>query len=171
MARDVWVISDTHFDHQKMYAFLNNDGSKVRPWNTAEEADEIMVDRWNSRVKVSDKVYHLGDVSITKKGLNILDRLNGRKTLIAGNHDIFDTKVYMKFFKNIRAARVLSGMIFSHVPIHPESLGRFGMNVHGHMHGNKLDDPRYLNVCVEQTDYYPIPLEEIIAVNNSHGGG
>jgi hypothetical protein len=29
-------------------------------------------------------------------------------------------------------------MIFSHIPIHEESLGRFGVNVHGHLHANRV---------------------------------
>jgi calcineurin-like phosphoesterase family protein len=74
---------------------------------------------------------------------------------------------------------VKNGMIFSHVPVHPESLGRFGTNIHGHLHANRVMkivgvdvktgelkygkevDPRYFNVSVEQIDFTPISLEEL----------
>ena len=52
----------------------------------------------------------------------------------------------------------------SHVPLHPASLGRWGANVHGHLHSNFVKDPvwpdkpdqRYICVSVEHTDYYPL---------------
>jgi calcineurin-like phosphoesterase family protein len=49
--------------------------------------DEEMIRRWNERVRPCDKVYHLGDVVIPRKSLPILERLNGHKILIRGNHD------------------------------------------------------------------------------------
>ena len=60
----------------------------------------------------------------------------------------------------------MNGMIFTHIPLHEESLGRFGTNVHGHLHYKRvmkdgMVDPRYFNVSVEQTDYAPITLEEV----------
>ena len=137
-----------------------------------------MVRRWNERVGKKDKVYHLGDVVINRKYLEILGRLNGDKVLIRGNHDIFKLEDYTKYFRDVRGYHVMSGMIFSHVPVHPESLGRFGVNVHGHLHYQRVKkivgvdktgtftysdeiDPRYHCVCVEQTDYTPITLEEV----------
>lgn len=158
---NVFLISDTHFGHEKIYSFLNSDGSKVRPFSGAEEADELMVQRWNDRVKGGDKIYHLGDVAIPRKGLQLLERLNGRKILIKGNHDIFKPQDYLKWFKDIRAYHILDGMIVSHAPLHPSQLYRFGINVHGHMHSNKLEDSRYINICVEHTNYAPIALEDV----------
>lgn len=165
---DVFVISDTHFMHENMYKFLNSDGSKVRLFNSAEECDSLMIQLWNEMVRPKDKVYHLGDVAIPRRGLAVLEALNGKKVLIKGNHDIFKPQDYLKYFKDIRAHHLIAGVILSHVPIHPDSLSRFGFNVHGHTHSNIVTiggkpDQRYLNVCVEQTGYRPVPLEEIIA--------
>ena len=157
-----FIISDTHFGHSKMLEFKNYDGTPVRPFSSVEEMDELMVERWNSVVKQEDKVYHLGDVVMSKKSLPILDRLNGKKTLIAGNHDIFDTKIYLKYFDNMRGYRVLNNFILSHIPIHPDSIERWKGNIHGHLHGNTMSDPRYFSVCVEQINYTPIDMEEII---------
>ena len=68
---------------------MNFDGTKMRPWDTAEEGDAAMVERWNSVVGDNDKVIHLGDVAIPRRGLKVLEQLKGRKVLIRGNHDIF----------------------------------------------------------------------------------
>jgi calcineurin-like phosphoesterase family protein len=133
----------------------------MRPWDDVNEMDEEMVKRWNEVVKPEDKVYHLGDVVINRKALVLLSRLNGDKVLIRGNHDIFKVKDYLPYFRDVRGYHVLDRMIFSHIPIHPESKGKFTANVHGHLHYRKLEDPWYQCVCVEHTDYRPIELGEL----------
>jgi len=78
----VFLVSDTHFGHTGVCRFTRDDGTKLRPWDDPDEMDEAMVKAWNERVKPLDKVYHLGDVVINRKALNILHRLNGDKVLI-----------------------------------------------------------------------------------------
>lgn len=172
----VFLVSDTHFGHKGVCHFTRNDGvTKLRPWDTPEEMDEAMVKSWNERVGPKDKVYHLGDVVINRRSLPTMARLNGDKVLIRGNHDIFPDDEYRKYFRELRAYHVMNGMILSHIPIHEESLGRFGVNIHGHLHANrvmkagpaagefvnKVVDPRYHCVCVEHTDFAPILFEDV----------
>lgn len=159
----VFLISDTHFGHAGMCRFLNQDGSKVRPWDNPDEMDEAMVDNWNRVVKTGDKVYHLGDVAMAKKNLAILSRLNGRKVLIKGNHDIFKIKDYAEHFYDVRASHKLGNFILTHIPVHPDSITNrwCAGNVHGHMHNNVIDDPRYHNVSVERINYTPYPFDEL----------
>jgi calcineurin-like phosphoesterase family protein len=174
--------------------FTRNDGvTKLRPWDNPQEMDEAMVEKWNAVVKPNDKVYHLGDVVINRKALPILNRLNGDKVLIRGNHDIFKDDDYRLYFRELRAYHVMNGMILSHIPIHPESLGRFGVNIHGHTHANRVMktvsvqkvsefdprpyyedeqviDVRYHCVCVEQTDFAPILFERVLDRIKAEGG-
>ena len=180
----VFLVSDTHFGHAGVCRFTRNDGvTKLRPWTDPDEMDEAMVKAWNERVRPTDKVYHLGDVVINRRALKTLARLNGDKVLIRGNHDIFRDDEYRLYFRELRAYHVMNGMILSHIPIHPESLGRFGVNIHGHLHANRvmkplatsgqLDviDPRYYCVCVEQTpDFAPILFEDVIRRIEAEGG-
>jgi len=179
----VFLVSDTHFGHAGVCRFTRNDGvTKLRPWDSAEEMDEEMVRRWNDRVRPNDKVYHLGDVVMSRRSLSIMDRLNGDKVLIRGNHDIFKDEDYRKYFRELRAYHVMNGMILSHIPLHPESLGRFGVNIHGHTHANRVMRPlatsgrldvvdvRYHCVCVEQTDFAPILFEDVIKRIEAEGG-
>lgn len=177
-----FLVSDTHFGHEKTCTvFKRADGSPLRPFASVEEMDEEMIKRWNDRVRPKDKVYHLGDVVINRKFLSVLGRLNGDKVLIRGNHDIFKLEDYTPYFRDIRGCHVMNGMIFTHIPVHEESLGRFGTNVHGHLHyqrvmkikhkGAKPEvDLRYHCVCVEQTDFAPISLEEVNARILEEGG-
>jgi calcineurin-like phosphoesterase family protein len=151
--------------------------------------DEAMVKAWNERVKPTDKVYHLGDVVINRKALGIMHRLNGDKVLIRGNHDIFRDEDYRTHFRELRAYHVMNGMILSHIPVHSDSLGRFGVNIHGHLHSNRVRkargvdaktgeilysdeiDPRYHCVCVEQTpDFAPILFEDVLKRIADEGG-
>jgi calcineurin-like phosphoesterase family protein len=178
----IFLVSDTHFGHTGVCKFTRNDGvTKLRPWDNADEMDEEMIKRWNETVRPNDKVYHLGDVVINRKALKTLHRLNGDKVLIRGNHDIFRDDEYRLFFRELRAYHVMNGMILSHIPIHTESLGRFGTNIHGHLHANRVMiqkhakatpeiDPRYHCVCVEQTDYRPILFEDVIKRIKAEGG-
>lgn len=164
MGRESWLISDTHFGHRNILTFEAN-GRLVRPFSSVEEMDELMVERWNSVVGPHDRVYHLGDVVINRRCLPILSRLKGKKVLIKGNHDIFSLKDYTPYFEDIRAYKVYPahGIICSHVPVYTGQLtARFGTNVHGHMHTSRLWDARYINVCVENIDYTPINLNELI---------
>ena len=178
----VFLVSDTHFGHAGVCRFLRNDGTKLRPWDNPEEMDEYMVEAWNKKVRPNDKVYHLGDVVINRRALKILALLNGDKVLIRGNHDIFRDTEYRHYFREIRAYHVMNGMILSHIPIHSDSLGRFGTNIHGHLHSNRvmvtdpfghrppMVDVRYHCVCVEQTDFAPILFEDVIKRIEAEGG-
>jgi len=176
----VFLVSDTHFGHLGVCRFMRNDGvTKLRPWDTPEEMDEEMIRRWNERVRPNDKVYHLGDVVINRRALPTLARLNGDKVLIRGNHDIFRDDEYREYFRELRAYHVMNGMILSHIPIHSDSLGRFGTNIHGHTHANRVMtevwgeykiDVRYHCVCVEQTDFAPILFEDVIKRIEAEGG-
>ena len=179
-SKNVFVVSDTHFGHYGICRFTDPSGQKIRPWDSVEEHDAALVERWNSVVKPTDKVYHLGDVSISRKSLQLLEGLHGDKILIRGNHDIFKLEDYAKYFRDIRAFWVLNGCVFSHAPLHTSCLERFGCNVHGHTHSNVVKrvaeiggmepDPCYLNVCVEKTNFYPIPLEEVFTRVKAQGG-
>ncbi len=178
----VFLTSDTHFGHAGVCRFMRDDGvTKLRPWDNPDEMDEEMIRRWNETVKPGDKVYHLGDVVINRKALKTLSRLNGDKVLIKGNHDIFRLEDYTPYFRDIRAYHVMNGMILSHIPVHESNLYRFGTNIHGHLHSNRVMvynrhtreeqvDPRYWCACVEQTDFRPILFEDAIKAIREQGG-
>ena len=176
---NVFLISDTHFGHANICKFMTEDNKPVRPWDDVAEMDEALIQNWNSVVRENDLVYHLGDVVINKKFLPILERLNGRKRLVRGNHDTFAITEYLKYFEEVYGVREISskdgndGMIFSHIPLAEASIERFGVNVHGHLHTKRMKtdgtyghgdenlNPLYFSVCVEQINYTPISLEEV----------
>ena len=174
----LWFTSDSHFGHYNIIKYAG------RPFASVQEMDEAMVQGWNERVKPEDHVYHLGDVTMKrpKYSMGVLGRLNGHKRLVRGNHDIYKTKEYLEAgFEEIYGIRVIDNLLFTHIPVHPESLGRFKANVHGHIHekvyppitkykyvNDQLDLTRpyivpYINISVEQTNYHPVDIEWIRA--------
>ena len=164
----IFFISDTHFGHQGMCQFIREDGSKVRPFLTCNECVDFMIANWNKIVRPQDKIYHLGDVAIKRQYISTLEKLNGEKILIRGNHDIFKLNDYAKYFKDIRGTHKIDKYIMSHYPVHPESIPSWCKNnLHGHLHYKKVllpnqeSDARYINLCVECTDYKPVPFESI----------
>lgn len=171
---EVFLYSDPHFGHQGVCNFMRNDGvTKLRPFDTTDEMDEVLVKRFNETVKPEDKCYFLGDVALRRPGLEVLARLNCKNlVLIRGNHDTLELNEYTPYFRDIRAYHIMDSYLLSHIPIHPESLGVLEGNWHGHTHANSVMrdfatsgdsnviDPRYMCLCVEQTDFYPISFEQ-----------
>ena len=81
-----FVISDNHFAHSNIILYCN------RPFSSVEEMDSVMIDKWNSVVSPTDRVFHLGDFCFWKNMTsdsvrNLISTLNGEKHLILGNHD------------------------------------------------------------------------------------
>lgn len=170
MTRDIWVISDTHFNHENIIKYCD------RPFDNVHHMNETIVENWNAVVKPEDIVYHCGDVYFSKKAdsTNILGRLNGRKRLILGNHDDGKDKLLLNTFQKILAWRMFPefGLLLSHFPVHQGSMrghkaGVDLVNVHGHTHQNLVllensrPDRRYKNVSVEQTGYVPVNIETL----------
>lgn len=187
MSRNIWVISDTHFNHANMLKFTDWTGNLTRPgFRDVEHMDEMMMDNWNSVVKPGDKVYHLGDVVMGPAPVQWMEKnftkLHGKKRLVIGNHDNIGMMAGYGWFEKIMLWRPFMefGLLFSHVPLHPGSLlrpksdvgdtpvdkdnmdaWRSVVNVHGHIHSNPSPQGPYHCVCVEQTNYTPINIEEI----------
>jgi calcineurin-like phosphoesterase family protein len=154
MTQKVWIISDTHFGHALM--------AQTRGfYGNIEAHDHAIVEAWNSVVREGDTVWHLGDVYF-REGWKCLGALKGNKKLVMGNHDAAPShaKILSNYFALCGCVEVGQN-ILSHIPVHPNQLTRFRLNIHGHMHSNKVDDSRYVCASIEQLDgFRPIQLIE-----------
>lgn len=169
MTYNIWFVADYHFGHESPYTkFTRADGTPLRPFSCSAEADEYMVVEHNKLVKPEDRVYVLGDVAFHKKHLFWLHKMKGRKILVKGNHDLENLSVYTTYFEDVRACVQRNGILATHIPVHEQSLARWGFNVHGHLHANRVTksdksiDDRYFCVSVEQTNYKPMHIDEIL---------
>src|SRR3990167_5230547 len=170
---DIYFTSDWHLSHENIIRYSG------RPFANAREMDEALVTLHNEIVRPQDHVYNLGDVTMLRgSGAHrlkpLLERFNGHKRLLLGNHDHCSAQWYLRFFEKVKAVNVLDNILFTHIPVHPSSLGRFVANVHGHTHtqpdypahrrinvDNHVTWVPWINVCVEKTDYRPIHLDEV----------
>ncbi len=167
-----WVYSDPHFYHGNICKFTNYDGSPLRPWDDADEMTEEMIEWYNELVSDSDRVYILGDVAFSAANMRAaISRMKGRKVLVPGNHEPPKMRKYFDLFDDVRGYVVKKGFIMSHIPIHPGSLSRWQLNIHGHTHNNVVmsesllpfADERYYCACVERTNFRPIELDQILS--------
>jgi calcineurin-like phosphoesterase family protein len=181
--KNIFVIADLHFGDEDMCKLLKEDGHPMRPFKSIEEHDAKLIENWNKVVThPSDKVYVLGDVAQKRKDIENFAKLNGKKILIKGNHDIYEMKYYAKYFKDIRAThRLDDGILLSHIPVHPGTFGKaHKLNIHGHIHDRRVMefkpmafspniDERYFCVSAERTAYTPIELNVVLDI--LFGGG
>lgn len=173
---NIWVTSDTHFNHVNIAG--DKWGPHGRNFSSVDEMNELMIQRWNEVVRPGDKVYHLGDVVFGAKEWMDLHwpRLMGSKRLIVGNHDNIPWLSSGGWFKKVSMWRDFGehNILMTHVPLNEFSLmrsqrqsdgtkiQRMRLNVHGHIHGKPSPKGPYKCVCVEQTDYRPVHLDELI---------
>ena len=165
----ILVISDPHFNHTNIIPYSN------RPFKSLREMDAAIIDNWNRVVSDDDVILCLGDFCFGTKD-NIpyyTNKLNGRKILIKGNHDRSKNLYLEAGFQDVMSEFILQPgqagnhkvILFSHKP-------RLGVpdgvvNIHGHIHEQTLDPANfklqnYFNVSVENINYTPIDLQEII---------
>lgn len=176
----IWFSSDLHLDHANIIKFCD------RPFQDVVEMNNKLRDWHNTFVKPEDHWYNLGDVTLRRGGrvdqewfINEMKRWHGHKRLILGNHDHLPIKTYIEagFEKIYGTWRGIDGILLSHIPVHPSSMGTGIANVHGHIHNNqsgafppvmiidrvtqKITYRPYVNICVEVTNYHPITLEQV----------
>jgi calcineurin-like phosphoesterase family protein len=158
---NLFFSSDMHFNHKNIIKYCN------RPFSSVEEMNEALVSNWNSKISPKDEVWVLGDVSWGRFDLN---RLNGRKKLIIGNHDRLDLLIeYFDEcydFYNLEGIPSKKSLIpLCHYPLESWNRKFHGsIHLHGHTH-NTLDNSGLLrfDVGVDAWNMFPVSMDEILA--------
>jgi calcineurin-like phosphoesterase family protein len=172
----IFFTSDTHFGHANVIKYSK------RPFAHVDEMNEALIANWNARVKPNDTVWHLGDFAFLSpaKTEAILERLNGKKRLILGNHDriLEQTPHLHTYFESIDKKRVIDipdmgvgkynrqQITLNHTPELTWESGHHGAwMLHGHCHGTtfhpwggKIQD---VGVDAPGMNYAPISYEEL----------
>lgn len=158
-----FVYSDPHFDSESIIT------NGKRPFANVAEMNTKLIENYNAVITKQDVCWWLGDImyGATKdKVRKILSRMRGRKFLIMGNHDRSHSRTW---WLDCGFERVFEHPIYNaeqYIMLSHEPLPEFGnmrplVNIHGHIHiqdyGFKNHDG-CINVCVEKTDYRPVPL-------------
>jgi calcineurin-like phosphoesterase family protein len=116
-----FYISDHHFSHANIISFSD------RPFRSPGVMDEQMIRAWNSVVGTDDIIYHLGDFALGLGDVERVtwnfERLNGRKFLVLGNHDL-DNKSHVH--------KTLAGLGWAAPPTHATEVHDGGSRVYLH---------------------------------------
>lgn len=164
MENIIYLISDTHFGHNKIIEHAN------RPFPNVWTMNKAIISNWNEVVNEKDTVYHLGDFALgisDERYAEILSQLNGKIILIKGNHDIRGRNKFIDLgFSDVLKKKNIGCFILTHVPLSEKLIPNGSINIHGHIHNNKQSKKRratgkYMNVSVEKTDYKPVALSDI----------
>jgi len=171
----IYLTADLHFNHTNIIRFCN------RPFGDVETMNKYIIESWNKTVTPEDEVYILGDFSF--KGTHrtvryLMNRLNGKKYMIKGNHD------RSKMLNNLQNAKLIEWwkytheieyeykgrkytLSLSHYPHFP-SKGSDIVCLHGHVHGiyehhgTHFHSPGVIDVGVDNVGYSPISIETIL---------
>jgi len=169
MSKRIYVISDLHLGHKNVLDFtIDGTDAKLRDFNSIQEMNGTIIDNWNNTVRDQDTVYVLGDIAWGEDSLLLMKAMKGKKILVKGNHDnLWNVRKFLDVFQDVHGVKPISfgedsRCVLTHVPIHPDSVERWGVNIHGHLHANNIDDPRYFNVSCEQVNYTPMDIREIL---------
>lgn len=160
-----YLSSDWHLGHKNALRW--------RPqFKDMDEHDNLIIDNHKRILTKRDILIVCGDVAFTKESLARVKEIHcAKKVLILGNHctegrggitledlmSVFDEIHSMK-----KGAYQKVGFWLTHCPMHPSELRGKPFNIHGHTHSVVIDDPRYINVCLEQTNYEPVWVEKLL---------
>lgn len=161
---EIFFTSDHHFGHRGILSMCG------RPFADVAEMDEVMIARWNERVRKGDTVYHLGDLTMgasAERGREIFDRLNGRKHLIIGNHDRLKVRD-LPWASEPRDRLMLRHpgekmpIVLDHYSLRTwPGLHHGAVHLYGHSHGSLPGVGRSIDVGVDVWDFAPVTLAEI----------
>ena len=157
-----WIWSDLHLHHANIIRYCE------RPFGSRDEMDEALFDAWYEHVREADTIICVGDLalggSLDSRRLERVRGMPGRKLLVRGNHD-FDRngRVAATGCDHAWMTLVIPGtppLVLTHMPL--DEMPNEAVNVHGHTHNNTaLRAGPYVNVCVEQTEYRPLRLDDV----------
>ena len=159
MAR--FIVADWH---------LNEDRMEIlgRPFVSGDDCVNAMIELHNAVVKPDDEVIVVGDVCYQKAlhGLPLVAKLNGRETLVRGNHDrgLSDSDLAPYFEKVVAEGECLviehNGVQYN--VVHYPTLGVPDMfNLVGHIHTAWKVQKNMLNVGVDVHHFRPVNLDKI----------
>lgn len=167
---NVFFTSDTHFGHEGILGFRT-------AFTTVREMNECLIDQWNAVVKSGDRVYHLGDFALWRRGdegglIDLCNRLRGQIYLIRGNHDsAAEHRLVRGRFVWIRRLEGLTVekqfMVMCHYAMRTWDRAHYGSwQLHGHSHGGLAQLPGYkqMDVGVDCHGFTPISFEQVRAV-------
>jgi calcineurin-like phosphoesterase family protein len=167
---NTFITSDLHFDHANI---LKYSAATRGHFANVEEMNEGIIAGYNAIVGPDDLTYLLGDISFSKPAKTVphLQRLNGRKILVIGNHDehLLKDSAFKNCFESIHQYLEIKHnghkIVMFHYPIAEyNQCHRGAIHFHGHLHGNPsgLEQWRIIDVGYDATGNVVSTLDSMI---------
>ena len=172
----IFITSDTHFNHTNIIKYCS------RPFSSVAEMNSTLIDNWNSVVSKDDLVIHLGDFAWGRTIQSIkqyLDKLNGDKILIIGNHDELSQDDYIKcgfshVYSKLEVNLYNNFCVFCHFQLlHWNKSEHGSIHFYGHQHRESNNDEkiaalnasnRRFNAGIDLNNYTPVNLYKVIQI-------
>ena len=160
---NIWLTTDWH-----IYK------SEVTGDNKKQSILELMklVTQQRLTVKPNDIFIYMGDISYKRLGdeydnkiREVFSRLNGIKILIRGNHDIKDDDYYLSLgFNYVFNELKYKNILFSHRPVSIKDINDVDINIHGHIHGERVyfDTEKENHLDCWTDNHKPISLAKLL---------
>lgn len=180
-----WVTSDLHFGHKNVIIY------DQRPFKDVHEMNKALTENWNALVAPEDLVIIVGDVSLErdeKTWRSYLEKLNGIKILVQGNHDkekAIPKDLFLMIVQHMQI-KVRGGILvnISHYPYKNDAAelkeakeggyepkfqdlrleDRGQWLIHGHVHTSWKFRKKMINVGTCVWDYKPVLLDDLIDI-------
>jgi calcineurin-like phosphoesterase family protein len=167
----IFFTSDQHFGHNNIIKYCK------RPFNNINHMHEEIIRKWNSKVSPDDCVYVLGDFSFDNNS-NIIEqfayKLNGKIFLLRGDHGKINFNIPRKLnivdpiielvptfpLTNIKTTITLCHWCMR---VWPKSHYN-SWHLYGHSHGMLSPEGKSHDVGVDNNNFYPLSLDEIIEI-------
>jgi len=162
-----WFTADQHFYHRKIIEYCN------RPFKSEKHMRNTLINNFNDVVRKDDQTFILGDAAMLggsqwERLRGVIQKLNGTKHLIYGNHDELRWQRYIDVgFTTTHSALWLDEgghhIVMAHDPSVYCTLAPGTIFLHGHIHTlyKSIPDKRVVNVGVDMWNYCPVNLEQI----------
>ena len=164
----IYFTSDLHLGHPAIIRMQN------RPFVDVEEMNQTLISRYNSLVHQNDTVYILGDIChrlLIEEANALIAQLNGKKILIAGNHDkTYDPALFQEICDFKTASLSHRYFVLMHYPMLTwPKINNGSIHLHGHLHAgaeynlhNRQQGIRRYDVGVDANDFRPVSVEQIL---------
>jgi len=161
--KKTWFTADQHFGHANIIKYCN------RPFKDSYEMDKAIIKNYNLLVEKDDIVYFIGDLTlrtiIHKQSIRqIVNKLNGKKHLILGNHDKLNPFDYIDIgFISVHTSLEINDFILNHDPA-DSCINRNKTWLTGHIHELYKEIKNVINVGVDVWDFKPVDFNDIKAL-------
>jgi calcineurin-like phosphoesterase family protein len=160
-----FFTSDLHFGDDRLNLYCRD-----LVFKNVKDFEKKIIENWNNIVTKHDLVIVVGDVALTKDGLDIMDKLNGKKWLVKGNYDTNDgtakfqisDDLLEKYFDKVvddMELKIGNEMVYiNHFPINAK---KDQFNIVGHIHGTWKVQRNMINVGCDAWHFTPISEDMI----------